>query len=84
MIAVGCAMSKRKKPEPQETNFLNATADAVPGYSITNLSEQDVLELHEGRVPEWLKEVTASWLAWTKGPAVGLRHDREARALGDR
>ncbi len=75
-------MSKRKKADDSHNvDFKNAVADAVPGYSITNLSEQDVLELHGGRVPAWLHEVTASWLAWTKGPAVGMRHDREAKAL---
>ncbi len=49
--------SKRRRKKVDESNnvdFKNAVADAVPGYSITNLSEQDVLELHGGRVPAWL------------------------------
>ncbi len=46
-------MSKRKKAEPSETNFLNATADAVPGYSSTEFGHQ--IRLSQNLLNYWVE-----------------------------
>lgn len=72
-------MRKKKQPEPDAIRFSHVVAPVIPGFTITNLSEADVLALNQGTVPAWVKDATDSFLAWSKSPAEGLAHDKQAR-----
>ena len=63
----GKSARKRREPEPEIVRFSNNTAPIVPGFTICNLSLQDVEQLNMGRVPGWVIETTDLFLKpWRK------------------
>ncbi len=66
--------SKKSKPPPDHDvmRFTNALANPIPSHTITNLSDADIAELRQGRVPDWLVQATDFYVAVNQGPAAGI------------
>jgi hypothetical protein len=80
----------RKKPataDPAPVRFTQLTAPIVPGYTICNLSEDDIRDLHAGRVPDWIIRTTDLFLDGLQGPAAvvaGMRASAHQQQEEDR
>jgi len=53
---------RKKQPDPDVIRLTNLSAHGVPGFTITNISEQDLRMLHDGGVPAWIHDTVAFWL----------------------
>lgn len=61
---------KRKQPEPEVIRFTHTVEMPVPGFTICNLSEQDVRDLHHGVVPDWIIQTADMFLATCANPSA--------------
>lgn len=61
-------MKRKKQPdEPEVVRFVNGMSK-IWSFSLPQLSEADIRQLHDGIVPQWIKDDIAFWLRDNQKP----------------